>query len=78
MKRLIVAGALALGLGLPWAAPATAQNAPTYPYCLLDGSHPDSVGAVLCRFNSLEQCMASRNSFNDTCHVNPGYAGRRK
>lgn len=78
MRQLIAAGALALGIGLLWAAPASAQNAPTHPYCLLDGSHPDSVGAVLCRFTTLEQCMASRNSFNDTCHVNPGYAGRRK
>ncbi len=78
MRRSIVAGALALGIGLPWALPASAQNAPTYRYCLLDGSHPDSAGMVLCRFETLAQCMASRNSFNDTCHVNPEYTGRRQ
>lgn len=78
MKRSIVAGVLALGIGLLWAAPASAQNAPTYRYCLLDGSHPDTTGMVLCRFETFEQCMASRNSFNDTCHVNPEFTGRRK
>ena len=78
MRRLIVAGVLALGGGLLWAASASAQTAPTYRYCLLDGSHPESAGMVLCRVDTLEQCMASRNSFNDTCHVNPDYTGRRK
>ena len=78
MKRLIVAGALALGIGLPWALPASAQNAPIYRYCLLDGSHPDTAGMVLCRFDTLAQCMASRNGFGDTCYINPQYTGRRK
>ena len=58
--------------------PTLQQNAPTYQYCLLDGSHPDTVGMVLCRFETLAQCMASRNSFADTCYVNPQYAGRRR
>jgi hypothetical protein len=78
MRRLIVAVVFALGMGLLWAAPASAQNAPAYRYCLLDGSHPDTTGMVLCRFDTLGQCMASRNSLNDTCYVNPEFPGRRK
>jgi hypothetical protein len=78
MKTSIAASAL-LAAGLAIAAmPASAQNAPVYPYCLLDGSHPNTAGMVLCRFETIAQCMASRNSFNDTCYINPQFAGRRR
>lgn len=77
MKIFIVASAL-LAAGFALAAPAHAQNAPVYQYCLLDGSHPNTSGMVLCRYETLAQCMASRNSFNDTCYVNPQYAARRR
>ncbi len=78
MKPLIAASAL-LAAGLASAAvPASAQNAPVYQYCLLDGSHPNTAGRVLCRFETIAQCMASRNSFNDTCYINPQFAGRRR
>jgi len=77
MKTIIAAGVL-LAAGFALAIPASAQNAPTYQYCLLDGSHPNTAGMVLCRYETLAQCMASRNSFNDTCYVNPQYGGRRK
>jgi hypothetical protein len=78
MKMLIAASAvLAAGLAMA-ATPASAQNAPVYQYCLLDGSHPNTAGMVLCRFENLAQCMASRNSLNDTCYVNPQFSGRRK
>jgi hypothetical protein len=77
MKILIAASAL-LAAVFTCAATASAQNAPTYQYCLLDGSHPNTSGMVLCRFDTLAQCLASRNSFNDTCYVNPQYAQRRR
>jgi len=78
MKTSIAASAL-LAAGLAIAAmPASAQNAPVYQYCLLDGSHPNTAGMVLCRFETIAQCMASRNSFNDTCYINPQFAGRRR
>jgi hypothetical protein len=77
MKMLVAASAL-LAAGFALATPAVAQNAPTYQYCLLDGSHPNTAGMVLCRYETLAQCMASRNSFNDTCYTNPQYASRRK
>jgi hypothetical protein len=78
MKPLIGAGVLLAACLTITATPVSAQNAPAYPYCLLDGSHPNTAGMVLCRFETIAQCMASRNSFNDTCYVNPQFAGRRK
>ena len=72
-------------VGLPMVAvtlllsfmPASAQTAPTYRWCLMHGSPHDMAGIVLCRFETQAQCMASRNSFADTCYVNPEYAVRR-
>lgn len=78
MKTLIAASALLTASITIAAMPASAQNAPVYQYCLLDGSHPNTAGMVLCRFETIAQCLASRNSFNDTCYVNPQFAGRRK
>lgn len=65
-------------MGFALTTPARAQNAPICQYCLLDGSHPDTSGMVLCRYETLARCMAGRNSFNDTCYVNPQYGGRRR
>ena len=79
MKAMIAAGVLvAAAVGL-FQIPASAQTpSSAYRYCLMDGSHRDTVGMVLCRYNTLAQCMASRNSFGDTCYINPEYTGRRK
>ena len=79
MKAMIAAGVLvAAAVGL-FQIPASAQTPSSdYRYCLMDGSHRDTVGMVLCRYNTLAQCMASRNSFGDTCYINPEYTGRRK
>ena len=72
-------------VGLPMAAatlllsftPVSAQTARTYRWCLMHGAPHDMAGIVLCRFDTLAQCMASRNAFVDTCYVNPEYAARR-
>ena len=79
MKAMIAAGVLvAAAVGL-FQIPASAQTpSSAYRYCLMDGSHRDTVGMVLCRYNTLAQCMASRNGFGDTCYINPQYTGRRK
>ena len=79
MKAMIAAGVLvAAAVGL-FQIPASAQTpSSAYRYCLMDGSHRDTVGMVLCRYNTLAQTMASRNSFGDTCYINPEYTGRRK
>ncbi|HEX5777655.1 MAG TPA: DUF3551 domain-containing protein [Xanthobacteraceae bacterium] len=58
-------------------APASAQTARTYRWCLMHGGPRDMAGMVLCRFETLAQCMASRNSFADTCYINPEYTARR-
>ena len=79
MKAMIAAGVLvAAAVGL-FQIPASAQTpSSAYRYCLMSGSHRDTVGMVLCRFDTLAQCMASRNGFGDTCYINPQYTGRRK
>lgn len=79
MKALIASGVLvAAAVGL-LQTPATAQTpSSAYRYCLMSGSHRDTAGMVLCRYNTLAQCMASRNGFGDTCYINPEYTGRRK
>jgi hypothetical protein len=43
----------------------------------MDNSSRDTAGMVLCRFETLAQCLASRNSFADTCYINPQYSPRR-
>ena len=79
MKAMIAAGVLvAAAVGL-FQTPASAQTPSSASrYCLMSGSHRDTVGMVLCRFDTLAQCMASRNGFGDTCYINPQYTGRRK
>lgn len=79
MRALIASGVLvAAAVGL-LQTPATAQTpSSAYRYCLMSGSHRDTAGMVLCRYNTLAQCMASRNGFGDTCYINPEYTGRRK
>lgn len=73
MKTLVFAGALVAGiLGMQAAAVAQQQKAPIYRYCLLEaGGFRSGGGSTLCRFNTLAQCLQSRNSFADTCIINP-------
>jgi hypothetical protein len=75
MRILFAAGAL-LAVTIGIAGPAFAQaRAPVHRYCLLERSGGGSGGtggeAMLCRFNTLAQCMASKTGNTDTCIVNP-------
>lgn len=75
MKYLITASAvLAATIGMQAAAMAQSGNAPVYRYCLMDNSFEGSNGSVLCRYQTLAQCMASRNTLADSCYVNPRYS----
>jgi hypothetical protein len=75
MKTLFVAVAsLAVTTGIAGAAFAQVQ-APVYRYCLLERSGGGSGGtggeAMLCRYNTWAQCMASKTGNSDTCIINP-------
>jgi hypothetical protein len=75
MKLLIAAGALALGLA-GMQAPAFAQGtkAPVYKYCLQEmGGFRGGSGQILCRYNTLAQCWASKTSPGDLCYINTDY-----
>lgn len=79
MKVIVAAGVLlATAIGMQTQALAQSK-APIYRYCLLEGSGSfrGGGGATLCRFNTLAQCLASRNSFADTCIINPELTFRR-
>ena len=79
MKVLIATGAmLAVTFGLTAGAFAQ-QKAPVYRYCLLEssGGFRGGGGSTLCRFNTLQQCMASKTGNSDTCIINPELTFRR-
>lgn len=77
MNHLILAAALlALLAGLPLAnaqAPLPANQR----YCL---ETPDASGSypLLCRFETLEQCYASRTSLTNVCMINPQIAFQQR
>jgi hypothetical protein len=71
MKILFAAGALfAVTIGIEGMTFAQAQQAPVYRFCLLERG-PRSGEMMTCRYNTWEQCMASRGGGSDTCMVNP-------
>jgi hypothetical protein len=79
MKVIVAAGVLlATAIGMQTEALAQTK-APIYRYCLLEasGGRHGGGGSTLCRFNTIAQCMASRNSFADTCIINPELTFRR-
>lgn len=79
MKILIAAGAMlaaTIGMQAEALAQGKRQSAPVYRYCLMDNSFRGSAGSVLCRYETLAQCYASRNTLADTCYVNPEYSRR--
>jgi hypothetical protein len=79
MKAIIGTGILAAAAVGLFQVPASAQTpVSAYRYCLMSGGSRDTSGMVLCRYDTLAQCMASRNGFGDTCYINPQYTGRRK
>jgi hypothetical protein len=79
MKALIASGVLAAAaVGLIHTTAFAQTPVSAYRYCLMSGSHRGTAGMVLCRFDTLAQCMASRDGFGDTCYINPQYTGRKK
>jgi hypothetical protein len=77
MKTLIAAGALAAAF-IGMQAPAVAQKATVYRYCLQEGgAFRGGSGQTLCRYESLAQCWASRTGPTDFCYLNPAYTGRK-
>jgi len=78
MKGLVFAGALVAGIvGAQAAAVAQHQKAPIYRYCLQEYGGWRGGGQLLCRFNTLAQCNASKTGMGDYCFVNPQYGYRR-
>lgn len=78
MKTIVAAGALfAAAVGMQ--AEALAQSAPTYRYCLQESGFGRSGGSgqLLCRYNTLAQCWASKSSPSDFCYPNPAYFQRK-
>lgn len=72
MIRLALLTALvlpAVGLAAP---PASAQRRVVYPYCVQD----TFAGTITCSFRTMGECLASRNSPNDTCISNPEWERR--
>ena len=81
MKILIAAGAMlaaTIGMQAEAFAQGKRQSAPVYRYCLLEsGGYRGGGGSTLCRFNTIEQCMASKTGWSDTCIINPELTFRR-
>jgi hypothetical protein len=74
MKILIATAALlAMTFGPTAVAFAQKSKAPVYRYCLLEssGGWRGGGGSTLCRFNTIEQCMASKTGWSDSCIINP-------
>ncbi|HEY7458799.1 MAG TPA: DUF3551 domain-containing protein [Xanthobacteraceae bacterium] len=81
MKALFAGSVLLAAIGMQAGTFAQAQTATVYQYCLLErsgGGRGTGGEAMLCRFNTLAQCMASKTGNTDTCIVNPQLAVPRK
>jgi hypothetical protein len=77
MKAIIAAAALAAAV-IGMQAPALAQKATVYRYCLQEGGGGRTgPGQTLCRYETLAQCWASRTGPADFCYFNPAYPGRK-
>jgi len=77
MKRLILTAAALVVTAM--ALPANAQSPlrANERYCLevrdATGPHP-----LLCRFENMQQCVASKTGFSDHCMINPEIAFRQQ
>jgi hypothetical protein len=78
MKTWIAAAALVAAV-VGMHSEAVAQKATVYRYCLQEGGGSifGGGGFTLCRYETLAQCWASKNSPNDFCYLNPAYPGRK-
>jgi hypothetical protein len=73
MKILIATGAVLVATFGLTAGAFAQKKAPVYRYCLLEssGGWRGGGGSTLCRFNTIEQCMASKTGWSDSCIINP-------
>jgi hypothetical protein len=78
MKVIIAAGAL-LAAVIGVQSQALAQKATVYRYCLQEGGvSRGGMGQILCRYETLAQCWASRTGPADYCYLNPAFPGSKK
>jgi hypothetical protein len=77
MKTLLIATAAAACFLAASANAQTAVPAANQRYCLevrdATGPHP-----LLCRFSTMEQCLASKTGQSDFCMLNPELAFQRR
>ncbi len=78
MKQHLQSAVLAAAAVIVLAAPAFAQEPvrPNERYCLQ--SYDPSPAPLLCRYENLQQCLASRTSPSDSCLLNPWLAFRER
>lgn len=55
--------------------PATAAAAEDYPFCL-ESAYGGGGSTITCRFQTMEQCLAAKESNSDRCYANP-WRGKR-
>lgn len=72
MYKLVIGGAIVASLAAAHGAAAQPLRA-NERYCLetADGGRAGGSGPLLCRYESLAQCMASRTGQSDRCTLNP-------
>jgi hypothetical protein len=77
--QIVLAVSALVGFAIGIQGGAWAQNAPVYRYCLQEAGGGIHGGAaqLLCRYNTLAKCMASRTSSADLCYLNPAYKSRK-
>lgn len=78
MKLNLQSAVLAAAAAIALAAPAFAQETvrANERYCLQ--SYDPSPAPLLCRYENLQQCVASRTSLSDYCLLNPILAFRER
>ena len=70
MRWLIILGTVS-GIGVGFAAPASAQSVPNYPFCLFPGG--DDGGFERCNYRSFDQCLYDRQAEGGVCYTNPNF-----
>jgi hypothetical protein len=79
MKMLTLFGALLFGLIAVQAANAYDKVRPNETYCLETSMGPGgSAGPIMCEYETMEQCFASKASKGDICELNPILAFERQ
>lgn len=75
MRKLVIAGAVVAAFAAAQSAAAQERLRANERYCLeTDGGGGDGGGGsgpLLCRYETLAQCMASRTGQSDRCTLNP-------